>query len=253
VVERVLSYSLPEGTLLEPGVRYSVELLSAESRDEFGFRAFDGAPLREADVPLKFDFRTNNLPTPAPARRPPRRRVSCDQVLGRMSVAGCAGKTCHNSFGSPDCPTGHGSDSTGKCISVPRMGLDLRDRKGLLGTAIGHVAHQTETGPKTGTPLTDPERFGTAMPIIDAFRPENSYLMYKILRNPRNFRETRLGCSTVHRVALPEGVCPEPSAEESARLREWFVRGEPMPLGANSAAIDPRVIQEWIRRGASCP
>ena len=42
MLERVLVYQTPP---LEPGVRYTIELLRPEVDDpNFGFRAFDGAP-----------------------------------------------------------------------------------------------------------------------------------------------------------------------------------------------------------------
>ena len=80
--------------------------------------------------------------------------------------------------------------------------------------------------------LRNPSRFGVQMPRIDPGSPGNSYLMYKLLRSPKNFELTGNSdvCVTAHRVPLPDGQCLPPSEAESARLREWFVRGQPMPL-----------------------
>lgn len=250
LVERVLVYRLPAGAHFEPGVRYTVELLSAREADDFGFRAFDGAPLGEGPVPLKFDFRTREEEPPeAPPVAPP---PTCADALAEFKAAGCAGQACHNPAGTPGvCPPGEGKVSDDDCVAVPRMGLDLSSPAGLFATAIARVAHQADTGAKTGVPLANPPRVGVAMPVIDPGRPETSYLLYKLLRKSRNFENTAIGCTSIHRVALPEGVCPQPSADESARLREWFVRGEPMPLAENQA--DLRLIQRWIRSGAKCP
>lgn len=230
VVERVVSYRLVPGARLAPGARYTVEIFRAEGRDTDGLRAFDGAPVGEGAVPLVFDFRTQRLDLPD--RTEPPAPATCADVLAAFKAAGCAGQSCHDS-------------------ATPRMGLDLSSREGLLTTAISRVAHQAETGSKAGAPLEDPPRVGTQMPIIDPGRPDNSYLLYKLLRKARNFDNTALGCSSAHGVPLA-GTCPKPDAAESARLREWFVRGEPMPL-APDRQIDPRPIQSWIRSGAACP
>jgi hypothetical protein len=233
VVERVLVYRLPEGQKLEPGVRYSVALRIPEEADDFGFRAFDGAPLGEGDVPFAFDFRTRKTETTPPPLFSPTYESTCD-LLDALAPgdppekrAGCSSNSCHGGAGA-------------------RMGLRLDNNEGLLQTAIDRVAHQTEHGAKTGVPLQSPAKMGVNMPILDLGRPENSYLLYKLLRNPRNFSEPAgLGCTTVHQVPLPDGVCPEPSAAEADRLQASFVRGLPMPY--NDRSVDLRRLQTWIR------
>lgn len=235
LVERVVVYELPK---LEPGARYTVELLVPKTEDDLGFRAFDQAPLEEADIPLSFDFRTQKLepPPPDPSAPPPYippYNTTCKLLdalgLGEdpKQYARCSTNSCHGG-------------------TAARMGLRLDGATGLVQTALGRVAHQTETGAKTGVPLEHPPRLGVNMPIIDRGRPDNSYLMYKLLRNPRNFSgEPGVGCTTIHKVPLPPGVCPEPTAAESARLHDYFVRGLPMPHNDRSA--DLRGIQAWIR------
>ncbi|MCC6899590.1 MAG: hypothetical protein IT377_11480 [Polyangiaceae bacterium] len=233
VVERVLVYRLPEGAKLEPGTRYTVELLTPSADDDFGFRAFDGAPLGVGEVPLRFDFRTRKSATVPPPPTSPVFADTCSLLealapgVPESKRAGCASNSCHG-----------GADA--------RMGLRLDNAEGLAQTAIDHVAHQTESGVHAGQTLENPPRLGVNMPIIDRGRPENSYLMYKLLLSSSNFRgNPGVGCTTVHQVALPAEVCPEPTAAESARLAAWFVRGSPMPQ--NDRSVDLRGLQAWIR------
>lgn len=247
VVERVLSLrieSTPNGDplLLEPGARYTVELLVPKSENDFGLRAFDQAPIEEGDVPLSFDFRTQKLdPPPLPA---PPGVLTCGQFITELA-------------NGPKCSTGGchaGNDAP--------MGLRFDGDKEFVSTAVNHVAHETETGAKAGVPLTHPSRMGVQMPIVEPSNPGNSYMMYKLLRNPNNFSgDGGVGCATTHTVALPAGVCPEPSAAESERLARYFVKGLPMPH-TDSTVADLRKIQAFIRGdprakppipGAFCP
>jgi len=229
LVERVLVYKLPAGTKLEPGVRYTVEVLTPKEEDADGFRAFDGAALEEGEVPLTFDFRTRKIPSEFSAKAP-NPYSDCDTMLEALARAGCSSNSCH------------GGDAA-------RMGLRLDNWQGVDQTAIGAVAHQTDTG--TGNVLENPPRMGVNMPIVDPGRPENSYLMYKLLRNPSNFSgNPEVDCTkSVHNVPLPSGTCPEPSAAESQRLASYFVRGLPMPYNDRSAELRP--LQDWIRAAAT--
>jgi hypothetical protein len=267
LVERVLFYR-PLGEL-QPKTTYTVELIIPDDEQAEGLRAFDGAPLAEGPVPLKFDFHTNG--ELAGPERYPEEDASCDDVIaivGRSTT--CSDASCHVRSGSPDCPEGHARDADGRCVGVPRQGLVLSDAFGLLTTAISKVAHQTELGSKTGVPLEDPVRMGVQMPIIDPARPDNSYLLYKLLRREQNFDADSSSfdvidgvCDTRYDVGFPAGgPCAPPGAAESERLREWFVRGDPMPptVVASSGLVlkhlyreELRTIQAWIRQGARCP
>lgn len=256
MLERVLVY---QTSLLEEGVLYTVELLRPEVDDpDFGFRAFDGAPLEEGDVPLKFQFKTEKVLPAAPPVSP---APTCDDALAVLSnSAGCAGSGCHNSTTTSNCPAGQAESSYVPCGPVPRMGLDLSTPAALALTAINRVAHQAETGGKTGAPISNPSRFGTSMPIIDPNRPENSYLLYKMLRKEESFFTSPTDpdtCQTIHNVQFGPGKCTLPTVAERDRLREWFVRGEAMPLVLNPGAVGygrdaVRTLQEWIRAGAVC-
>ncbi len=240
MVERVLSFRLSDGGWYLPGVLYTVELVVPTDDGSFGFRAFDGAPLGEGPVPLKFDFRTAKVdPPPPPEDEAP---VTCELALAAFAAqnGGCASAACHSSEGSPP------------------MGLVLDSAAGIVVTAIDRPAHETEIGGKTGVVLESPARLGVSMPIIDPGRPYNSYLMYKLLRKTDSFRtsaEPATVCVTRYQVGFgPDGLCPPPPPKEDTRLREWFVRGEPMPLGISLDAEHPRdrmlLIQRWIREGA---
>ncbi len=131
------------------------------------------------------------------------------------------------------------------------MGLDLGSGQGLLGTAISRVAHQTDVEASAGVPTQVPSRFGQGMPIIDPGRPDNSYLVYKLVINRASFGPDPCGASA-YSVALA-GVCLPASAAETDRLRDWFVRGEPMPppeTGFSLVAEDVRLVERWILDGA---
>ena len=256
LVERVLIYR--PAAPLPPKTTIRIELIVPSEDEPDGLRAFDGAPLDpNSPAPLEFDFHTNGL-DPEPVAIPPEPAPSCTDVITTVFTFsnGCA--ACHTPGGKAPCPAGFAPDAEQKCVPVPRMGLDLTSFEGLLTTAIGKVAHQTEIGAKGGTPLENPPRLGVQMPIVDSGRPDNSYMMYKLLRNERNFPE--LGseslCDTRYQVGfLPGGPCLPPTAEESTRLREWFVRGQPMPADPEKPLFRAQLrdIQSWIRAGAVCP
>ncbi len=234
VIERVLVFRRQEGALLEPGALYTIELVVPSDTSVFGLEAFDGAPLAEGTVPLKFDFRAARAAPPM--REPPPAREPTPNLGGLFGS--CASVSCHNSAASAE-------------QDVPRMGLDLASTQGLRETAIARVAHQTDLSGKAGVVLENPPRFGVGVPVIDPNRPSNSYLLYKLLRKPGNFGGDT--CTTRYsELPLAGGECLY-QEDESERLREWFVRGDPMPRGKDSK-IDMqqlRGIQAWIRGGAT--
>ncbi|MCA9627022.1 MAG: Ig-like domain-containing protein [Myxococcales bacterium] len=250
VVERVVRYRLFEDGRLEPSTLYTFELVVASEDGANGFRAFDGAPLEASGVPLKFNFFTGT----ADESRPAEPSVpSCQEILNlfRGDRAGCG--NCHVSSpeGRGGCAAEEAPDpSTGECVGVPRQGLDLSSSSGVERTALNQVAHQTEIGPRADSPLENPKRVGVQMPIIDPARPENSYMMYKLLRNESNFIQGAAPGASVHRVALPSGKLVADAAERE-RLREWFVRLDAMPAQGFSLELSElRAIQAWIRGGA---
>ena len=250
LIERTLIYRLPAGNRLVSNTQYTVALPVPQEADDDGFRAVDGAPIASGSVPLQYNFFTSRetsevlpeLPVP-----------TCREVLDIFRRGVCT--QCHldtrGGVGNGDCEPGFAPHPVGgDCVQVPRQGLDLSSGPGLVNTALNRVARQTQTGPRGDVPLENPDRFGVQMPVIDPGRPGNSYLMYKLLVNPDNFLEAREPGETRLDVDLPSGELPAGAAERE-RLREWFVRGDPMPQGGFSMDLaDFRSLQAWIQAGA---
>jgi hypothetical protein len=228
LLARTVRYTLPPGLTLEPHALYTVELpVYVEHQQPSGFRAFDGAGMDPA-APARLSFFTGAGPAGPP---PPVAVPSCEDFLS--TVAPCGGGSCH------------GREGRG-----PAMGLELESAAELRSTAVGRPAHETEIGDTTGVAAQDPARFGANMPIIDPGRPDNSYLMYKLLIGPEPYAPSAgEDCPAGER-------CDVPAAAELERLRSWFVRGEPMPwLLPEERFIhhdQARLIQSFIRRGRAC-
>ncbi len=227
LMEQSVRFVLPPGFTLEPHALYTVELPVANSDDAFGFRAFDGAPLA-GETSARISFFTGSGPSNAASAAPP---PSCAEFLALTSK--CVDAPCHGGGGAG-----------------PAMGLSFENADALVATAVGRPAHETESGATTGEADQDPERFGVNMPIIDPGRPDNSYLMYKLLIGDAPY-ELAPGedCPAGER-------CATPDAAERERLRAWFVRGEPMPwLSPEEQFIhhdELRAIQTFIAKGDAC-
>lgn len=241
VVERTVSYSHPDGLLL-PGVVYTIELYRAKEAGDFGFRAYDGAPLSPTGLPLKYSFR-------ARAHHEPALPVENAEGDCRTALA-----VLRSSCGISGC---HASCSGSNCRENARMGLRLDSFRGLLQTAVDRVARETTRGQSATTPLRGPDRFGVQMPIVDPGRPDNSYLMYKLLVGLENYRANgETACTSLVFGKLPPTDCLAPSDDERERLRHWLVSGDPMPppghrlAGAEGPIDAVRSLQAWIRSGA---
>jgi hypothetical protein len=252
-VERVVEFRMPSGYAFQPRALYQVELVVAKGADAFGLRAFDGAPLSD-NAGQRLSFLTSRLSEPLVQGEPP----SCNDIVSQVfapPLGNCASSECHR--------------SRANALGAAPEALWLDGRANLRNTAINRVAHETELGDAAGVPLQDSPRFGVQMPLIDPNNPGNSYLLYKLLRKPENFEPCPPGASVsicdapgdklvsaYAKLPLPEGASVEPSAEESLRLREWFVRGEPMPYPrgpARSVSLQGlRAVSAFIAAGADC-
>ena len=261
LLERVVVYELALPAEMQQAVRYNVRL-PIPTEDDGGFRAFDGAPLTEqgsADLDFSFRFQTGPVAAADDVETTPECATAGQLVIAAEEVftrGGCASAVCHQPTASVGCGPGYARASAGEpCVGIPRMGLDLSSIRGILATAIGQVAHQTETGASSGVTLENPDRFGVQMPIIDPGRPGNSYLLYKLLLHPAVFSDD--SCTSAYDVR-PAGPCPTPPSGELLRLGEWFVLGGAMPAdtGSGLRLQDLRTLQAWIQAGApttGCP
>jgi hypothetical protein len=252
MLERAVVYPAPESEY-ELGALYTIELvLPTEDPASDGFRAFDGAPLEEGELGLKFNFRVRNADR---GPQPPRKPVTCKEVRQSILKSSCGFGGCHGGLAHVSCPAGQMRNDRDECVAVnPREGLELDSNAGIVLTAIGQPAHQTETTAKGGDPLVNPSRVGVAMPIVDPGIPGNSYLMYKLIVNRSNYVSSKAKgpCQTAYRDVVPPIECGPPDAEEVERLRNWFVRMEPMPY-QRSLDYDAMVkLQSWIQDGAGC-
>ncbi len=256
-VERVVEYRVPPGAAYKPHTLYEVELFVAETPSDPGIRAFDGAPLAEgADeaLPVRFSFFTGDAPAElASPPAPP----SCDSVVREVfgTLGNCATAACHRKGGNGD-----------DLQEAPHQ-LWLEDSGHFAQSAIGRVARQTEVGDISGGPSTPQgPRFGVRMALIEAHNPGASYLMYKLLLTPRNYEPCAADASAPlcenpsdpavsshEQLPLGAGETVVPAADELARLREWFVRGEPMPRGRGSVTLGGlRALSSFIAAGADC-
>ena len=250
MIERVVVYR--PARALQPNTLYTAQLVPSPSPGQ-GFWAFDRAPLEEGPVPLRFSFSTGKGPRSEPAAVAPP-RDTCES-MSNGPLDSCV--SCHAT--KPDAETSPPS-------KFPPMGLDLASERGLYYTAVRRVAHQTETGNSAvGEGLQSPERFGVQMNIVDPGSPATSYLMYKLLQKPENFAAASEGpgCVTGYHAPVSDLDCLPPPEDESVRLREWFVLGDPMPKDGTSSMGEPIPsattrdnlvrISAWIATGAMCP
>jgi hypothetical protein len=256
-VERVVQYRMPSGYAFHPNTLYQLELVVPSGSEELGIRAFDGAPLEAGELPLEGSFFTGIAAGEVPVDTSP----TCADIVNEVfktSPADCSSSRCHSSVDAEQ--------------GAPH-GLWLDSRANFRVTAINRVARQTEVGDRSGgLPLEQPSRFGVQMPLIQPGNPGNSYLLYKLLRAPDAFepcefdgasaassfcREAADTCQSAHPdVPFGPGTCIAPSADELERLREWFVRGEPMPIPRpvvrRVGLQQLRAISSFITAGADC-
>ncbi len=259
-VERVVEYRLPSGYAFQPHTLYTLELVVPEAADDFGIRAFDGAPLAEGELPLHMSFLTGDAPIELPVEAVP----TCTEIVGNVFKDNCTGSQCHQRVG-------HSFKDGAKNVDLGEApyGLWLDSPADILATAINKVAHETELGDRSGgAPDVKGARFGVRLSLVDPRSPGGSYLMFKLLLGGDNYcpawsdgREPHCvgeAASTHAFLPLAKGDSVRPAPEELERLREWFVRGEPMPrtpVGGTRPLLtidDLRAVSTFIAGGANC-
>ncbi|MCC6523522.1 MAG: hypothetical protein IT373_12770 [Polyangiaceae bacterium] len=247
------------GATFDPGTTYKMTLFVPESPTDWGFRAFDGAPLAR-----KYELLFETAPdvTAPPAEIAHTAADYCDAVgcanacrldhrTDAAALAACVAASCP--FRAQQEPLkGCGS---GGCHEATEddpdaaAGLRLQSPEDILASAIGVTAHQTATGAAAQTPTQNGQPFGRAMPILDRGNPGNSYLVYKAVAHADSYCSLR-------------DDCPEPDdpglRAEIVRLRDAFVIGAPMPAKGSLLTVTNgaptfdglRVISDWIAWGA---
>jgi hypothetical protein len=164
---------------LDAGHEYQV-VLTVPSGDggTYGLQAIDGATLAAAQT---IQFKAGAAPA-IPSSGPPTIDFCNDIYYPILSAngVGCASQGCHEAA-LPMVESLFDGGGTG----YPREGLDLSTVSGIRATAIGQVAHESNTGPYA-SPATPSASlpFGVDMPIIAPGQPGNSWLMYKVLLGP---------------------------------------------------------------------
>ncbi|AUX41914.1 hypothetical protein SOCE26_033390 [Sorangium cellulosum] len=220
-VRREVTFRQVEGMpRLLPGTRYALTVLApVDEAASAGIRAFDGAPLG-ANVRLEFTVAAMDPPETQP-ERPPSGDFFCQRDLE------CVSGMCQDDPVCTTCVRGaalylwacagcHGDADTAVGLNLD-VGMTFNRLDPLHATAIGHAAHQTQMGERAHVGEHNPERFGTAMPLIDPGDPGNSYLLYKII----------VGQNAVDPLLSPDQA--EQVRAEIERLRGAFVMGLPMP------------------------
>jgi|HubBroStandDraft_1064217.scaffolds.fasta_scaffold45736_3 hypothetical protein len=150
---------------LIPGQTYEIDLgTPANAADVTGVRAIDGAILAPGSTNRIVFLASAATATSAPT--PPPTIDFCNDVFMPVFQT-CGGGGCHGT-------------------ALPAAGLLLTTPEGVVQTAIGRVAHGSNTGPNAGPPQPPGLLFGEDMPIIDpgtdgSGNPGDSWLLYKLL------------------------------------------------------------------------
>lgn len=247
------------GATFDPGTTYKLTLFVPEGPTDWGFRAFDGAPLARKYELL---FETDPDPATPPAEVSHTAADYCDAVgcVAACHVAHSSDAAARAACVTANCPLHAEQAPLASCVAggchqasledpYAAAGLRLESPEDILATAIGVTAHQTATGAAAHEPTQNGQPFGRAMPILDRGNPGNSYLVYKAAAHADSYCSLRDDC--------PEPDDPALRAEIE-RLRNAFVIGAPMPakgslLTVTNGAVTSdglRVLTDWIAWGA---
>jgi hypothetical protein len=243
-VRREVTYrQVPGNPRMTPGVRYQLSVFTAIAATDGGIRSFDGVPLEE---PASIEVGVLADP---PGMAPPYDPLPTNDHYCTQPDPTCTDPTCARAVstiftGCSYAPCHKANPGTAA------EGLELGSPATLMATALGHTAHETETGEPAASPEASSLRFGRAMPILDALTPGNSYLIYKLLAR--------------HGLPLSLPFAPDPSGDptvdppEVVRLRSFLVVGMPMPpsdvpAGVPLRAGEPEWLSAWLLQGAPLP
>ncbi len=147
-VARVVTITpLPDEAFV-PGQAYQLTIVSPSGpTDTFGLRTIDGATLSQSSPSsLTFLIEPDAGTAEGPLTSPP---DFCGLVLP-IFASKCGGAGCH-----------------GAAPALPAMGLELTDPQGVMATAIGRVAEESNTGPLAGVAEAPTLAFTQDVPIID--------------------------------------------------------------------------------------
>jgi hypothetical protein len=231
-----------------PGQTYQVKVVVATPTTQ-GLLAIDNATLA---APFAADLNVTGPVTPSTPE--PQMHFCVD--IAPIFNGKCAGSVCHSS------PAGSGDSGT-----FPAAGLVLDNGQGVLDTAVGQVALESNVGPNAGTyasascPITDYQTcsFGVQMPVIDPGTggtgdPANSYLLYKVLLAVPPSSDPSLvpiscGASQTY-VTKPTPATI--SAAERTIMSNYIVGSQmPFPGNASPLTIDElERLRLWIKQGA---
>lgn len=218
---------------LTPNVPYKVVLglPVADASEAFVLRSIDGAAVDPAAPIAGSSLKVPEVAfsTTAPsfaARRP--------DISFCRDVASVFDKYCTSCHGA---------------AARPYEALLLDTPAGLVRTAFGHVAEETNRGARAGTPEAPGAIFGEGMPIVDPGSPGNSSLVYKMLLlaegDHAGFACAGRGDPTV----VTDGGAFLPD-DERARLANLML-GQPMPpLPPYPTLDDVERVSQWIVQGA---
>jgi hypothetical protein len=214
---------------LVPGQTYEIEIAAPQSPTDLnGLRAIDGATIDPKSAVIAFQ-------ASAPATQPPP-IAKIDYCQSIQPILGTCGLSiCHSG-------------------NLPAAGLNLSSAPYITATAIGRVAHGSNTGP-SALPQAPGLSFAEDMPIIDpgtggAGDPAHSWLIYKVL----------LGKGLVDIPdAGPGSVQWTPLSDSERAILGNYVDGREMPYPASPAATtlsglsseQMETLSLWIAQGAS--
>ena len=276
VAARRATYHQVTGSTLAPSTFYRLTIYPPTDKADYGFRAFDRAPLDRVYV---VDFRTAPDGAATHEEAPPSAErycaaISCaaecrahyaDAAAQQSCIASrcdCLDDECFadGNLTAPDSGIFATSCAFGGCHSggnpaagVPwgggdaAMGLDLSTPDAIDWTAVNHVAHETATGEGATVPEVTPTRFGRSMPLVMPSSPGNSYVVYKAVTQLLNHP--------------PADTLDADFLAELARLRATVVGGQGMPLAMPMVMDVPdpdgklsyarvRLLEAWIGAGA---